>query len=418
MTITSVISAIGNTNSVYPLIVRDCGIEVPSKIILTYNQNKKESKEIAQLAARERFLDEYAVSAVWLGMIPLVEAVVNKFIKKKGFNPFINLKLFKETDYQGINYNIKKFEGKVSNTIIDELKKVKNNKNIFEKLLAGRFVLSTAIPMLFMGVILPKLIFASTSKKIEQLRQQKQLKSSFTNPMEYIKDGKISFKGRIISELADFSTVNKMAVTDGGYALGRIGTARNKNEAIDVGFKMAGMMFLNFVAPKYIQKCLDSITYRASGLDVSLDPLMFEDKNFINAVKTGTLKLPTGNSGKEIIEFLDKNPQSIFARNAQKFCGVKYLENNIRDPRAYVDISKIVKFKTDIEQFAKAAAKSSNLERFVRKAKYAKCFNIFTNIALSSTLLAYVLPKLQFAFRKVVTGSELEPGIANNKNNI
>lgn len=418
MTITSVISAIGNTNSVYPLIARDCGIEVPSKIVLTYNQNKKESKEIAQLAARERFLDEYAVSAVWLGGIPLVEAIVNKFIRKKGFNPGINLKLFNESDYQGIKYNIKNFEGKVNSNIIEELKKVKNNKALYEKLLAGRFVLSTAIPMLFMGVILPKLIFASSGKKIEKLRKQKEEKTKFKNPMEYLKDGKISFKGKIISELADFSTVNKMAVTDGGYALGRIGTARNKNEAMDVGFKMAGMMFLNFVAPKYIQKYLDDLTCKISGINVALDPLMFEDKNFINAIKTGTLKLPSGNSGKEIIEFLDKNPQSIFARNAQKFCDVKYLENNIRDPRAFVDISKLVKFKTDIEQFSKAAIKSPNLEQFVKTAKYAKCFNIFTNIALSSTLLAYVLPKLQFAFRKAVTGSDLEPGLAGNKNRI
>lgn len=45
MTLTGIISAIGNNNSVYPLIVRDCGIEVPSKIALTYNQNKKNLKK-------------------------------------------------------------------------------------------------------------------------------------------------------------------------------------------------------------------------------------------------------------------------------------------------------------------------------------------------------------------------------------
>ena len=42
MMITNIISAIGNNSSVYPLIVRDCGIEVPTKIALTYNQNKKD----------------------------------------------------------------------------------------------------------------------------------------------------------------------------------------------------------------------------------------------------------------------------------------------------------------------------------------------------------------------------------------
>ena len=77
MTIANIISSIGNNNSVYPLIVRDCGIEVPTKIALTYNQNKKESKGIAYLAARERFLDEYATSAVgWEVFLLLVSCVI------------------------------------------------------------------------------------------------------------------------------------------------------------------------------------------------------------------------------------------------------------------------------------------------------------------------------------------------------
>ena len=121
MTLTGIISAIGNNNSVYPLIVRDCGIEVPSKIALTYNQNKKESKEIAKLAARERFLDEYAVSAVWLGGIPLVGRVADYFIKKQGYNPDVNLKLFNKNSVQNIDDNIKNFSTKVSKEIIDEL---------------------------------------------------------------------------------------------------------------------------------------------------------------------------------------------------------------------------------------------------------------------------------------------------------
>lgn len=177
MTLTGIISAIGNNNSVYPLIVRDCGIEVPSKIALTYNQNKKESKEIAKLAARERFLDEYAVSAVWLGGIPLVGKVADYFIKKQGYNPDVNLKLFNKNSVQNIDDNIKNFSTKVSKEIIDELKAVKNNKPAYEKLLAVKFAASTTIPILFMGVILPKLIFASSARKIEQQRQKEAQKN-------------------------------------------------------------------------------------------------------------------------------------------------------------------------------------------------------------------------------------------------
>ena len=172
MTIASIISAIGNNNSVYPLIVRDCGIEVPTKIALTYAQNKKESKGIAYLAARERFLDEYSVSAVWLGGIPLVGKVCDTLIKNRGFNPSVNLKLFKEEDgIQGIDYNIKKFSN-IAPDAVKDLVKVKQNKKLYEKLLASKFILSTTIPILFMGYILPKLIFASSARKIENLRKK------------------------------------------------------------------------------------------------------------------------------------------------------------------------------------------------------------------------------------------------------
>lgn len=427
MTLTGIISAIGNNNSVYPLIVRDCGIEVPSKIALTYNQNKKESKEIAKLAARERFLDEYAVSAVWLGGIPLVGRVADYFIKKQGYNPDVNLKLFNKNSVQNIDDNIKNFSTKVSKEIIDELKAVKNNKPAYEKLLAAKFAASTTIPILFMGVILPKLIFASSARKIEQQRQKEAQKNrdsfkssnvNFQKSIDFMNRKNTSFKGSWVSAAANFSTVDKMAVTDGGYALGRVGTARNKNEAIDVGFKMAGMMFLNFVAPKYIEKYLDKFIAKTSGLEVALDPLMLNDEEFIESIKNKTLKLPKSLNEKEILEFIDKNPDSIFVKYARKFGKVKFLENNIRDPRAFVDIKDIVKFKENIESFMNKAAVSKSIEKYAKKAKAVKSVNILTNIGLSSFLLAYALPKAQFAFRKLVTGSDLEPGLAPAKKTI
>ena len=101
MSVTSIISAIGNNSSIYPLLVRDCGIEVPTKVYLTYKENQND-KEIQKLATRERFLDEYIGSGIWLGAIPLLGSIINMIIKKFGFNPNINLKLLKEEDAQGL----------------------------------------------------------------------------------------------------------------------------------------------------------------------------------------------------------------------------------------------------------------------------------------------------------------------------
>ena len=417
MTVTSIISAIGNNSSIYPLIIRDCCIEVPVKIAMTYDQNKKESKEIAYLAARERFLDEYATSAVWLGGIPLVGWLCDKYIKSKGLNPKVNLKLFKEeAGIQGIDYNIKKFKD-IAPDVVKDLIKAKENKRLYEKLLAGKFVASTAIPILFMGFILPKLIFASSSRKIEKLRKEKtdEKKSqqiSFLQKDRFIKQKNISFEGNWIPRAANFSAQDKMAVTDGGYAVGRVATARNKNERYDLAFKMTGMMILNYAAPKWIEKFLNKLT------GVELDPVILADKEFARQIRNGKLKLPANDSAVELLKFVDNpaNNDTLFVKYAKKFEKIKMLDNGIRDPREYVDIKNLAKFRNDIKEFADKSLKKGDFNVYLKKARIAKSANILANVGLSSFLLAYMLPKAQFAFRKLVTGSDLEPGLVPAEN--
>mgnify|MGYP004451715315 FL=1 len=425
MNVTSIISAIGNNSSQYPLIVRDCGIEVPSKIYLTYKENEND-KQIQRLATRERFYDEYLGSAVWLGAIPLVERCGDLAIKKLGYNPDVNIKLFKEDDIQGLNFNIKKFEGKVSDEIINDLKKLTDikNKKTYKNLLAMKFAAATLIPIALIGFILPKMIFSSSAKKIAELRKQKQKNSSksqqqndltpkFTNFQK-----KPTFTGNIAATLANFSTLEKMEIIDGGYALGRIVTARkgtdgNRNEAKDIAFKMAGMMYLNYLAPKQLEKGLNIFSNKAFGLNTNLDPIMLADKKFIQKIKEGNIELPKSNEAKDLLDFVDNNPKSMFCQYANKFKKIKLLENGIRDPRAYVNTKELANFKKEIEDFAKSAISTKNVENFAKKAKGVKTFNILANVGLSSFLLAYCLPKAQFAFREFITGSKLDPGIVN-----
>lgn len=423
MSITSIISAIGNNSSIYPLLVRDCGIEVPSKVYLTYKENKND-KEIQKLATRERFIDEYVGSAIWLGGIPLMDAITNKIIKKNGFNPDINLKLLKEEDAQGLEYNIKKFADKAPEAV-EELKKLRTQKaqNTYKAMLGSKFIAATTIPIAIIGFILPKLIFASSAKKIAELKKQKAAQennSNTSNPTtaQSQKNKKTSFKGNFMSTLANFSTKEKMEVIDGGYAAGRILTARkgpdgNRNEAKDIAFKMAGMMYLNYVAPEQIEKIMNKATLKAFKLNVNLDPIMLADNEFLKAVKDGKLKLPKSDNAKDMLDFIDNNPDSLFTKYADKFEKIKMLNKDVRDPRAYVNIKKLAEFKNSIEEFAKSAIDSNQIDKFAKRAKNVKTFNILANVGLSSFLLAYCLPKAQFAFRRLVTGSELEPGIVN-----
>ncbi|MCI1274139.1 MAG: hypothetical protein LKG27_06885 [Clostridiaceae bacterium] len=397
MSITKIISAIGNNNSIAPLIVRDCGLEGPTKIAMAYNQNKSD-KYIAKNAVRERIIDEYGTSLIWLGGIPFVEYIANKLIQKRGFNPKVNLKLFKEDDVQGINKNIEKFKD-IAPDAVKDLIKVRDNKGIYEKLLSSKFLSAIAIPVALMGFILPKLNFALTKK----LMNNKKPTNSKAN--------KPSFTGNMASTIANFSTVEKMAMTDGGLTVGRITTSRKKNEAIDNAFKMGGMLYLNFIAPKQISKVLDNTMNKTFNINVNLDPLMLNDKEFIAQIKENKFELPKSNLAKDIVEFIDNNPKSLFVKFAAKFNKIKMLNENVRDPRCYVDTKKLAQFKKEIEKYSEKALTSNNIQQFAKRAKLAKSVNIISNVLISSTLLAVVLPKLQYKFRKLVTGSDLEPGL-------
>ncbi len=466
MTITNIISAIGNNNSIYPLLLRDCGIEVPTKVALTYKQNESD-KDIAMLATRERLVDEYTVSAVWLGGIPLLEKINGNFLKNKGFNPDINSKLLKEEDCQGLEYNIKKFKNLAPEAVKD-LEFLKNNKSQYKKMLGGKLLAETAIPIALMGFIIPKLIFAwtaSTKKELAKKREMslngvninnkslnsdiftpkiksfdefavksvafkgpskacdKELELALGVPYETAQAGvdsrergeqgrRTAFKGGL-SALAEMSTVQKMAVTDGGYAVGRLITARNRDAAVDVGFKMAGMMFLNFVFPGMLAKFLDKSTGRALNTNLNLDIKMFDDKDFIKAIKDKKLVIPEATTEKELLDFVDNNPKSLFVKYADKYKKVTMLENGVRDPRRYVDLKELKAFRDSIDEISKNALKSGDVTKFMKKAKGLKAVNILANVGISSFLLAYGLPKAQFAFRKKFLGMELEPGIAN-----
>ena len=399
MSLVNVISAIGNNSSVYPLLIRDCGIENPINIGLTYKQNLKDSKQMAKDAFRERTIDEYVCSAIWLGGIPVMDRFCNWGIKKLGYDPNIDMNLFRESSKQGLKFNIEKFKN-LADKEVESLNKVLKNKKTYEKLQAGKFILSTGIPIFLMGYCLPKSNFAITDKL---RKEQKNIKNSEQSKPS----SNISFKGGFVSNLANMSTVNKMAVTDGGLTVGRVGTGRNFNERLELGFKMLGMMFLNFIAPAWIAKGFDAISNQLFDTNVNLDPKILNNKQFIESIKNKTLNLPND----DIIGFLDANPKAQFSEFAEKFCGVKRLENGIRDPRIFIDEKKIIEFKNEIEKFATKAQKSGNIEKFAKKALKVKSANILANITISSILLAIGLPKLTFYLRKLITGSDAEPGL-------
>lgn len=427
MNISSIISAIGNNSTIYPLLVRDCCIEVPSKVFIARKENLKESKEKANDATRERLLDEYLTSAIWLGGIPISEKIIDKYISKKGFNPEVNIKLFNpktQSSFQSVEKNIKKFKNIKDLDVqkaLTELIKIRENKSTYEKLLTKKFVAATAIPTLIMGFVIPPLNFALTKKikekRVKNVQPQKNdltftsLNKGVFSDFNLFKNKQINFTGSMTSTIANLRTVDKMALSDGGLTIGRVSTSRNKDEACTNAFRMIGSMILNFLTPIYISKGLDRLANKLFKINVNLDPIILDNKYFIENITSEKFELPKTNSEKDLIEFIDKNPNSVFSKFAQKLNKISYLKSGYRDPRKFVDINDLGKFRDEFENFIKMAKNSEDITKFVKKAKYVKGFNIFANIGISSFLLAFALPKAQYLFNKILTGSYSDPGL-------
>ena len=398
MSLINIISAVGNNRGIAPLFVRDCCIEIPAKLGLTYNQNLKDSKQMAKNAVRERFIDEYGTSAIWMGGPVVLGKLCNSAIKKCGYNAGVNMSLFKERKDQGIKYNIEKFKEKAPEAVKD-LEKALINKGKYQNLQAAKFAFTTFIPIALMGFILPKLNFRLTENINQKQRDCK-------------KNNEISFKG-LASTMANMSNVNKMAFTDGGLTIGRVWTARNRYEQMELGFKNAMMMFLNFVFPIYLAKGLDKLSMKLFNTNVNLDPKLMNNREFLEVIKNGSIKMPK--TREDIIDFLDKNPDSKFSKLCEEYCNVKYLKNRVRDPREFVDTKRISDFVKEIEKFSAEVKKSSDITKYAKNAVRIKSANIAANVGISSFLLAVALPKLIFFLRKEVTGSDAEPGLLSVK---
>lgn len=449
------ISAIGNNNSFAPLLVRDCGIEAPAKVSQRYNQNAKESKIMAKHATRECIIDEYGSSIIWLGGVPAVEAVCNKIIDKKGLNSLVNFKLLDDNKnamseidraQQGVDINIKKFSKSSAKDVLDaveDLKKAKANKGFFQKLTVSKYTAAIAIPVALMGFVLPKSNFALSryllkkdaekglipdkylkdkdfAQNINKTQTEKDAANEYNklytaanvkyNTFSTFKEQskQTSFTG-FASFMTGLTQQQKMAMTDGGLGAGRIGTSRRKNEAIENGIRTAGMMYLNFVAPKQIDKGLDKVIFKTFGINCDLDPKIIANKRFLAAVRADKLDLPK--SQEEVIDFIDNNPKSIFSKIAEQKGEVRFLKSGNRDPRCYVDTEKVFNLSKKMEEFGQNARLSGDVKKYAKKALGAKTANILANIAISSTLLAVCLPQLQFAVRKLFFKSDVDPGL-------
>lgn len=330
--ITNVFSALGNNSSLYPIIFKD-SMDNTGRVLMAYNEGSKNGKKFGIYDARERFIEENATSLVWIGGIPALKLlydrlVTNKIYKfssienlgstfdKKGKRVLAttNLNLLDEKGTQTLKKNVDSIRESAKHNetlkkLVDQADKILSNPTKFKKVQAGRMIVSTLIPLVTVGFIIPKLIQKLTKKIYREdkknthqanlLYSKNHLSkayppvfSAFSNQQSG-KNKQVNFGGKLESSIVNIfnNDVYNQVILDAGISGGRIITGVNTADKVEKGIKEAGVVFFIYLGGKIVANFFENIG-RKIGMPISLDSQILEDKNFhkeiINISKAAT----------------------------------------------------------------------------------------------------------------------------------
>ena len=372
-----------------------------------------------------------------------------------GFNPDVSLEYLKNGE-QNIKLVINKVEkGILPETIMKKGKTV-NVKNVLEKISKNaakykgmhisRMLISTIIPTVLSAVVLPKAIIALTQYKVNSdnnpkpkmsntISQKPSFKSFFD--FKQNKTNNVSFKSLGTTLLnkatqAQTSLLGDMVVVDLAISGSRIYYANKREKdalngkkpkvpyaaALEKLIREGGFLYLIYFGGKHIKNGIDKLTKNA------FDPLVLEDKNFVNELKGGLFSVNPlkGLSEKSAIAYIDSNinnDKNVFIKYAKKLKLIETVKDKegktFRNPFKFINTEDLSKQFDTMAESAKKFLKDggNDIEKYVLKKAKTKRFGIFANLILSSFAVCYVLPKITYGFRKWYTGNSEEPGIIN-----
>lgn len=450
--ISSIFSKLGNNSSLIRIATVD-GIETAGRVAMAYKEGSKTSKKFGKLDATEKLVEANTTSLVWLGGLPISKLLFENAVVNKKYN-FANLKEYGKnalarTDVRLLNQNSPqalKLENITDTALKPQVKKILDNPKKFKNLFIAKSAITTLGLISLVGYVLPKTIYKITHISVQN-QKKKEILSAYKNQeihqetlagknptfatfMGKNKKNTIAFKGALDKTLEKVSKYftqpdKNMIMIDGGIMAGRVGSTRNFIEAGERGLGELGYIFLLYCGGKHIANGIEKVVKAVSGIPTKLDVKLLQDNKFVNdlvetaknsELKKQTMKF-TENTEKGIINFIDNNLKenggtfkNIALEAAQKL-GIIDVVKGKRNPLKYIETAEVSSLNKNIKEFVEFLSNSTNPKALIKKAKNLKRASVIANIAISSTALAYGLPKLLFAYRKTFNETSVAPGL-------
>ncbi|MBQ3642882.1 hypothetical protein II906_13300 [bacterium] len=221
--------------------------------------------------ARERLTDDILAAVFWMKGVDIFNKLADKIVGKR------ILKL--DTTEFDVGHDILRtpFKNLVENEAIKKGLSDEAKAALEKKLSAYKFTkifASTLLAVGFVGFVLPKINQFITGKMMARDKKKKQDEKKVTayNPLKEntmeaftksVKDNKNPSFGNALTTAAfmlENNAICKMMSSDVGIISGRMLTARNKDEAIEYGFRDASSSFFYYASTPLVYGLLQRIT--------------------------------------------------------------------------------------------------------------------------------------------------------------
>lgn len=400
MSIGRIYSALGNSNSLLTLGVKD----VSNSLGLTAGSYITGDA----VEGKDRFIDEFGTEAIWLFGIPVFKRVLDLGL----FKPFkldsnIDVRIFKNPE---IFEKAKEFAP--TQEIKNALEHVSNKQKMFKGMYVARFALSTLLTTAaYFG--LTKARHKYTEKQIEKDYFKRQdLNKKFTEQVpfsssfaEVHKAKQPSFTGGGLAEFM-FNPLKNLMLVDGVITGERFTHARNKQDFVGYVVKEGAFWTFVYFAGDKIKHGFENLAKKRHNKSIDLDSRVYETGSLKDAFKDGSLEkslkeFPKNGSDVEIYEFINKNPNN-FVVKASKMSDIipTLKKSDVIDTRKYIDINDVKSVAAKLEKLkGEFEVSGEDLDNFLNSVKKLKRGSVLKNLGTCIGVLGVLVPLIMIAIR-------------------
>ncbi len=458
-----IISIFGDHSSLAPLFAKDVTNSL-GMTAFSYDAGGK-------IEAKDKSIDEFGTQFIWIGGLPIYKWGYNKTAYKFAkLNPNVDIRLIRDKDqYAVASKYAKEYSDKLKRAdIFKDLTDAGKNSKLFRNLFLGKFATATTLTLASFFTLV-KVKQEYTKKQVEKEFWAKKAKEGFyknnlsnstafkgfmTDSLVQSKSlknnsaqntGKTntipSFKGipagmAAFFESFMFDPVKNLFIVDAGITGERLASSRTKSEFYEYAIKEFSLLFLMYVAGRYIQRGIEKISEKFFKKPIDLHAEFLASDELKSSIKTGSVNKDVAafesaaTNNKNIYEFMyaKENADNIVVKAAKKSGILSTLKNNagkdtgLVNPHQYIDPKNMKKLAADIKKLADSFSLSGeNIDQFLKKTTKLKIASVLANVGVSCLFLGLIVPMLMLKYREKQTGNrefhvqrEIQQNLENN----